>query len=141
MDLVGPRSRIIHPMPRIAPPRHSVLVQLIAAYPVFRDAQPLAIGIHKTIMAAHPEIDKGALRMTLQRHTASTKYLKAVASGSVRFGIDGMPAGDITQEQKQQANQCLKERFRKQAEQHRDEQKALERQAKLYQLVDKFKQR
>jgi ProP effector len=128
-------------MPRIPPPHDSVLAQLIAAYPVFRDAQPLAIGIHKTIMSANPEIDKGALRTTLQRHTASTKYLKAVASGSVRFGLDGMPAGDITLEQKQQANQCLKERFRIQAEHRRDAQKAQEYQAKLNQLVDKFKQR
>ncbi len=123
------------------PSRDSVLPQLIANYPVFRDAQPLAIGIHKAIMAAHPDIDKNALRKTLQRHTASIKYLKAVAAGGPRFGLDGVPQGDITPEQQQLANQDLKERFRKQAEQRRDALKALEHKAKLHELVAKFKPR
>ena len=128
-------------MPSTPLSRDSVLAQLIAAYPTFRDTQPLAIGIHKAIMAAHPDIDKNALRKTLQRHTASTKYLKAVTAGGTRFGLDGAPQGAITPEQQQQANQDLKERFRKQAEQRRDALKALEHQAKLHQLVDKFKPR
>lgn len=121
--------------------RDSALAQLIAAYPVLRDARPLAIGVHKAIMAAHPDIDKSALRKALQRHTASTRYLKAVAAGGARFGLDGAPQGDITSEQQQQANQDLKERFRKQAEQRRESLKAAEHQAKLDQLVDKFKAR
>lgn len=120
-------------------PRDPILAQLIAAYSVFRDAQPLAIGIHKAIMAAHPEIDKGALRMMLKRHTASTKYLKSVASGSARFGLDGLPVGEITPEQQAQATQAIKDRFRKQAEQRREALKAQERHAKLLLLVDKFK--
>lgn len=128
-------------MPSPPPSRDTVLAQLIAAYQVFRDAQPLAIGIHKPIMVAHPEIDKNSLRKTLQRHTASTKYLKAVAAGGARFGLDGNPHGDITAEQQQQATQDLKERFRKQAEQRRDALKALEHQAKLHDLVAKFRPR
>ena len=126
-------------MPNSSQSRDSVFAQLISAYPVFRDAQPLAIGIHKAIMAAHPEIDKGALRTTLQRHTASTKYLKSVASGGARYGLDGQPAGDITPEQQARANQAIKDRFRKQAEQRREALRAKERHAKLQLLVDKFK--
>lgn len=128
-------------MPDLPQLRDSVLAKLIAAHSIFRDAQPLAIGIHKAIMVAHPEINKNALRKTLQRHTASTKYLKSVASSSTRFGLDGQPVGDITREQQQQANHALKERFRKLAEQRRESLKAQEHQAKLNQLVDKFKQR
>lgn len=128
-------------MPNILQSRNSILSELIAAYAVFRDARPLAIGVHKLIMAAHPEIDKGALRKTLRRHTESTKYLKSVAAGGVRFGLDGLPAGDITLEQKRQANEALKDRFRKQAEQRLDAQKVQQHQAKLQLLVDKFKQR
>jgi len=92
-------------------------------------------------MAAHPEIDKGALRKTLQRHTASTKYLKAVAAGGNRCGLDGAAAGEISPEQQQQARQGLKDRFRKQAEQRREQLKAEEHQARLHQLVDRFKQK
>lgn len=124
-----------------SPPRDPVLASLVATYPVFRDIQPLAIGIHKAILAAYPDIDKAALRRTLQRHTASTKYLKAVAAGGSRFGLDGEATGDITPEQLTQANQDLKDRFRKQAEQRREQLKAQEHQAKLQQLVDKFKQK
>lgn len=90
-------------------------------------------------MAAYPEIDKGALSMTLKRHTAFTKYLKCVAAGGVRFGLDGLPVGEITPEQQAQANQAIKDRFRKQAEQRREALKAQERHAKLQLLVDKFK--
>lgn len=128
-------------MPSSPPPRDPVLARLIATYLVFRDIQPLAIGIHKAIIAAHPEIDKAALRWTLQRHTSATKYLKAVAAGGSRFGLDGEPSGDITPEQQKQATQDLRDRFRKQAEQRREQLKAQEHQAKLEQLVDKFKQK
>lgn len=123
------------------PPRDPVLARLVATYPVFQDIQPLAIGIHKAIIAAHPDIDKAALRQTLQRHTASTRYLKAVAAGGSRFGLDGVPTGDVTPEQQKQANQDIKDRFRKQAEQRREQLKAEEHQVKLQQLVDKFTQK
>ena len=124
-----------------SPPRDPVLARLVATYPVFRDIQPLAIGIHKAIFAVHPDIDKAALRRTLQRHTASTRYLKAVAAGGSRFGLDGVPTGDITPEQQKQANQDLKDRFRKLAEQRREQLKAQEHQAKLQDLVDKFRKK
>jgi sRNA-binding protein len=84
-------------MPSSSPPRDPVLAHLVATYPVFRDIQPLAIGIHKAIIAAHADIDKAALRRTLQRHTASTRYLKVVAAGDSRFGLDGVPTSDITE--------------------------------------------
>ncbi|MDP3512190.1 MAG: ProQ/FinO family protein [Sulfuritalea sp.] len=125
-------------MPSLAPPRDPVLARLLATYPVFRDARPLVVGIHKALMAAHPEIDKGALRKTLQRHTASTKYLKAVAAGGARVGLNGFPAGEISAEQQAQAQQALKDRFFKQAEQRRELLKVQEQQAKLQQLVAKF---
>lgn len=123
------------------PPRDPILARLVACYAVFRDAKPLAIGVHKAIMAAHPDIEKAALRRTLQRYTASTRYLKVIAAGGSRYGLDGVVSGDVTAEQRQQANQDLKERFRKQAEQRREQLKAEEHQAKLHQLVDKFRQK
>lgn len=125
-------------MPNSPHARDRVLDYLVATYPVFRDIRPLAIGIHKAILAAQPEIDKNALRKTLQRYTASTKYLKILAAGGSRFGLDEAPAGDVTPEQQKQANDDLRERFRKQAEQRREQLKAQEHQAKLGQLVDKF---
>ena len=126
-------------MPNSLHTRDPVLSQLIAAYPVFRDAQPLAIGIHKAILAAHSEIAKEALRITLKRHVSSTKYLKSVSAGGARFGLDGLPAGEITPEQQELATQTIKDRFRKQAELRRGALKVHEHQAKLQLLVNKFK--
>ncbi|MBK7767982.1 MAG: ProQ/FinO family protein [Sulfuritalea sp.] len=126
-------------MSNTPPPRDPVFAELAATYAVFRDAQPLAIGIHKSVMAAHPGLDKDAVRKALQRHTASTRYLKAVAAGGARFGLDGQPSGEVTPEQKKLAADGLRERFRKQAEQRREAEKAKEIQAKLHQLVEKFR--
>lgn len=129
-----------------------VLKLLAGRYAVFRDALPLAIGIHKTVLAAAPELDAGAVRAALRRHTASTRYLKAVATGTQRHGLDGQPAGEVTDEQKQQAAETLRERFKKGAERKREEARvkqeqeraaARERQhqEKLAALANKFARR
>jgi ProP effector len=133
-------------------PNNPVLDQLAAAFPVFANAQPLAIGVHKAIKERLPEIDAAKLRLALKLHTASTRYLKALANSDTRFDLDGNPAGEITAEQKQQALDGLKERFRKAAERKRAEQEQkneqerqarqqAKQQAKLQQLAEKFNTR
>lgn len=121
-------------------------------YAVFRDALPLAIGIHKEVLKALPEIDGGKVRLALRRHVGSTRYLKAVANGDDRYGLDGQPAGKITEEQKKQAVDALRERFKKGADRRRAELQAQQekeraaarekqRQEKLLQLASKFNAR
>ena len=97
--------------------------------------------INLTIPAAHAEIDREALRRALHRHTATTRYLKAIAAGGRRFGLDGLAIGDISEEQRQLAGKALKERFRRPAELAREAEQARARQAKLELLVDRFKPR
>lgn len=125
------------------PPRtpHPVLATLMSSFAVFRDGQPLAIGIHKAIKERLPDIGENSLRMTLKVYTASTKYLKAVANGQQRFDLDGNPAGEVTAEQRQLALETIKERFRKAAERKKAEQEAGERQEKLQKLANKFNSR
>jgi ProP effector len=127
--------------PKALLPPNPVLKTLIATFPVFRDGQPLAIGIHKAIKLRLPDIGEGRLRMTLKGYTASTKYLKAIANGKQRFDLDGKPDGEITAEQRQQAMETIKERFRKAAERKKAEQEDKERQEKLQKLAEKFNQR
>lgn len=121
--------------------RNAALESLTASFPVFRDCQPLAIGIHKSLKARPTELGDAEVRHALKIHTASTKYLKAIANGDKRFDLDGNPAGEITPEQRQQALDTLKERFRKMAEKKRVEQQDKERQVKLQQLAEKFSRR
>lgn len=133
-------------------PAGDVLKLLCERFTPFRDAKPLAIGIHKRVMQLMPELDAGKLRAAMRRHTGSTRYLKAVATGDDRYGLDGELDGKITEEQKQQAAEALRERFKKGAERRREETKAKqeqeraaarekERLEKLQQLAQKFAKR
>lgn len=132
---------MIDNIPKPQPRRNAVLQGFVETYKVFGECLPLAIGIHKAIKLRQPDIGEGALRMALKQHTGSTKYLKAIANGAQRFDLDGNPAGEITAEQKQQALDTIKERFRKVAERKREEQQQQERQQKLQQLAEKFNRR
>lgn len=122
-------------------PKNEVLSSLSAAFPVFRDCLPLAVGIHKTIRARQPEIDQASLRGALRFHTASTRYLKALTQGEVRFDLDGKPDGAVSPEQRQQAMEVLRERFKKIAERKKAEELARQQQEKLVKLAEKFNTR
>lgn len=115
-----------------------LLETLKATFPVFRECRPLAIGIHKAILARMPDVKPDAVKAILKAHTGATRYLKAVSLGKERFDLDGQPAGEVTAEHRQQARDILKERFRKHDERRRAEHQEQERQVKLAQLVRKF---
>jgi len=138
--------------PKSPRPRNTVLETLAASFAVFRDCLPLAIGIHKTIRERLPEIEPQQLRAAMRIHTASTRYLKALSQAAVRVDLDGGPAGEVTAEQRQQAVDTLRERFRSQAERHRAaqlaqqqqelaQQQERQRQEKLLLLAAKFNSR
>ncbi len=78
----------------------------------------------------------------MRMHTASARYLKALTNGEMRFDLVGSAAGAVTREQKQQALNTLRARFRKGAEQHKArvlaQQQEKQRQEKLVKLAEKF---
>ena len=116
---------------------------------MFRDFSPLAIGIDKQLIAQDPDVNRKALRLALRSHTMSTRYLKEMQIASARLNLDGSPAGEVTDEARTHSAELLRERFRKQAEQHKAEQEAARvvqeaakaerrRLEKLSQLTEKF---
>ena len=119
-----------------------LLKDLQTRFDVFRNFSPLAIGIDKQVFAQLPEVSKKALRLAMRSHTISTRYLKEMEKGTVRLNLDGTPAGEVTDENRQHAAEQLRERFKKQAEQRKAaeaEAKAEQRrQEKLSQLAEKF---
>lgn len=137
--------------------RNALLDSWVTQFPVFATGKPLAVGIHKAILALQPDLDKAALRTAMRIHTQSTRYLKAITAGAARYNLVGEAEGSVTEEQAQQATEELKARMRKLNERRRAEQAAqraeenakhkaqrealaeAERQAKLQALVDKFK--
>lgn len=132
--------------------RNPLLDTLGANFAVFRECRPLALGIHKAIIARMPELDAAHLRLALRMHTASTRYLKALQAAGERFDLDGKAAGEVTAEQREVAATTLRERFRKQAERRKTEELAKQaaqeqrdaqrkRQEKLAQLAARFNTR
>lgn len=111
--------------------RNAAHEKLCAEFPVFRDYQPLAIGIHKAIMERIPEFDKAQVRNALQGHTGSTRYLKSLVKGASRIDLDGNLAGRVTEEQQEQAAGTLRERFKKAAEKRQAERAAQQHQEKF----------
>jgi ProP effector len=122
-----------------------LLKDLQARFDVFRNFSPLAIGIDKQVFAQMPELEKKALRLAMRSHTISTRYLKEMEKGTVRLNLDGTPAGEVTDENRQHAAELLRERFKKQVEQRKAAEAAAKaeqlRAAKLNQLAEKFGRR
>ncbi|NTV95897.1 MAG: ProQ activator of osmoprotectant transporter prop [Thiobacillus sp.] len=123
------------------PGRNALLDTLATTFAVFRDVRPLALGIHKTLQERMPELTKDQVRTALRSHTGSTRYLKALAQAKERYDLDGNPAGEVTEEQRAQAAEQLKERFRKAAERRQEEEQAKKRQENLLKLAEKFNSR
>ncbi len=127
----------------------ALLKDLHARFDVFRNHNPLAIGIDRQVMALLPEVEKKALRLAMRSHTISTRYLKEMEKATVRLNLDGSTADEVSDENRRHATDLLRERFKKQAEQRkateeaakaaeaaaRAEQRRIE---KLSQLADKF---
>lgn len=133
-------------MPDITPrrsgkPKGTVLDTLIETFAVIRECRPLALGIHKAIQERLPGLNSSQLRFALKTHAASTRYLKALSQGQDRFDLDGVATGSVTTEQRQQAQEVLKDRFRKQAERRKAEQQAIEHQQNLLRLAERFNAR
>ena len=119
-----------------------LLKDLQNRFDVFRNHSPLAIGIDKQVFAQLPELEKKALRLAMRSHTISTRYLKEMEKGTVRLNLDGTPAGEVTDENRQHAAELLRERFKKQVETRKAAEAAAKaeqvRAAKLNQLAEKF---
>jgi len=127
----------------------ALLKDIHARFDVFRNHSPLAIGIDRQIFALLPDLEKKALRLAMRSHTISTRYLREMEKGTVRLNLDGTPAGEVTDENRQHAAELLRERFKKQAEQRKAGEAATkaaeaaikaeaERLEKLNQLAEKF---
>ena len=120
----------------------ALLKDLQTRFDVFRNFSPLAIGIDKQLFAALPDLSRKTVRLAMRSHTMTTRYLKEMEKGTQRLNLDGSPAGDVTDENRQHASELLKERFKKQAEQRKAAELAARaesrKQEKLLALTEKF---
>lgn len=103
--------------PNLSGLARALLTDLRQRFPAFAQCLPLAIGVDKLLLAEMPEISRKTLRVALNMHTNSSRYLKAMATATGRFDLAGNPAGDVLEEHRARANEMLKERFKKEREQ------------------------
>lgn len=120
----------------------SLLKSLQENHQVFREFQPLAIGIDKQLLAHDGSLNRKALRLALGMHTNSYRYLKSMEKAAQRFNLDGSPGGEVPAEHRKHAADILRERFKKEADRRKAQKEAeaaeKQRAAKLNQLVQKF---
>lgn len=104
-------------IPNMSALARALLTELRQRFPAFAQCLPLAIGIDKMLLAEMPEINRKTLRVALNMHTNSSRYLKAMASATERFDLAGVAAGAVSEEHRTRATEMLKERFKKEREQ------------------------
>lgn len=77
--------------------------------------KPLKAGvIHDMLQDAKARelaIGHGVLRGALTSHLHTTRYLKAIVAGGPRYGLNGQPCGEVTEEDKSVASELLKRRL------------------------------
>jgi hypothetical protein len=96
-----------NPMPEAA---ENLLAELRGRYPQAFPADPqapapLALGIHKRLAAAGH--GGGAMAALLAAYARAPAYLAALAAGQPRVGLDGEPAGEVTEAQRALARSLL----------------------------------
>jgi ProP effector len=130
--------------PDAAPPLspRALLKKLQADFAVFRDCQPLAIGIDKQLQARLPDLERKVLRVALGIHTNSLRYLKVMEKATIRYDLDGNTTDEVTDTHRAYASEAVRERLKKEAEKRKAlrEAETAERQRteKLGQLLAKF---
>lgn len=94
----------------ITPPsvlRGRELNDSLNGFAVWRNRQPLALGIEKQVFRYIAEHHLSASKRVVQRllyaHTHQRDYLLAVAAGGMRYGLDGQEAGEITSVEREYA--------------------------------------
>lgn len=99
--------------------------------------KPLKLRVQNDIQERAPGVfSKRTLSAFFRRYTGSTSYLLAVSKSKFRFGLDGEPAGEISQEHRQAAtDELARRRSNSQLRHEKEAQERLQRAA----LLRKFK--
>ena len=84
--------------------------RLMQAHPAAFSAppRPLKIGIGADVLAAHPDIEPRMLGHVMRRWCGRPSYLKALMRADVRVDLSGAAAGEVSAEQKVDAEKRLK---------------------------------
>ena len=79
-------------------------------FPVdFRQVKPFALGLHREIIKALPEVKPSLIRYTIHFYQCGGKgaYWRAILRGGPRYTLDGTPTGAVRMEDQEHAKQAL----------------------------------
>lgn len=108
-----PRKPRAKPKPLVSPSdvRARELNDSLNAYRVWREQWPLARGVERAIfqhIGKHQlSASKRVVQKLLNQHCTRTTYLMNVGKGGQRYHLDGTPAGEIAQLERDHASQII----------------------------------
>src|SRR6516164_901525 len=80
--------------------------------------RPLKVGVYADVLAALGDaVQPRDLQSALRAYTSNARYLRALAAGACRVGLDGKPAGTVTPEDEAVARRRLAESVKREARQ------------------------
>lgn len=109
----GKRPRQPHKLKKTPPSelRARELNDSLNAFAVWRNHQPLALGIEKQVFRYiaehHLSASKRVVQRLLHAHTRQPRYLQAVAAGGMRYELDGQKNEEITSAERDAANRLV----------------------------------
>jgi ProP effector len=113
----------------------AALQQLFDAYPdVFsRDnVRPLKIGIQEDLIADE-KLARNRIKRALASYVRNPHYLRSLVAGADRVGLDGQPAGQVSEEEAAHAQAKLDEMRKQRRERQKQERDAARQQAQAAQ--------
>ena len=78
--------------------------------------RPLQLKIHFQIFGEYAWDDRDAIRAALRRYVCALRYLHALDVGAERIGLNGDPAGEVSEEEAYGAKRRLKSHYDYEAE-------------------------
>jgi sRNA-binding protein len=74
--------------------------------------RPFAIGIHREILQALPDVKSYVLRDAIQLYQWESygAYVKSILAGGHRYNLAGEPTGEVTAKDQEHAEDMLEER-------------------------------
>ena len=75
------------------------------------NVKPFAIGVHKQIHSAMPELSVIQLKKAMSVWCCGSHYLRVCTEGATRYGLDGLPNGTVNAEHAEKSKQLLQTKY------------------------------
>lgn len=71
------------------------------------ETRPLKVHIVEDIIRKHPEFSRALVGLVVWKYTQKDRYLRALCVMKCRYDLDGWPCGEVTDEERDRAQDFL----------------------------------